>query len=192
MHYVSFLSVVVLAFLTSAASASYVNNGEFTSGAGGWTIANVDGAGGWRSSGGNPDGFFILNDNGSWSTDPTIKQEIAGLEIGRTYQVTGDYRFVHAGGSPTNAFGVEIDGLLWEFTPSAAWQSFSRSFVFTDESTLLRLTGERNGSDYSVGVDNIMITDITPDPDPSGVPLPASAMLGLPLMGVLALRRIRR
>src|SRR5690349_16007600 len=94
--------------LVSAASAQVIN-GTFdlsvpSNGSGnGWSSIHVDGSGGWRSSGGNPDGMFILNDNGNPATDPTISQVLTGLTVGVQYVVTGDFATIY-NGDRTNCF----------------------------------------------------------------------------------------
>src|SRR5437016_14648689 len=85
----------------AAASQSFAQNllinGDFelsvpNNGSGnGWTAFNNDGAGGWRSTGGNPNGTFILNDNGNTTTNPTIEQTLSGLTVGAFYRVSGDF-----------------------------------------------------------------------------------------------------
>lgn len=180
MRFQAFLIALVVTFCSSA-SAQTVINGDFELAATGWTATNVDGSGGHRTTGGNPNGFFILNSSGSPSTNPTLTQPIVGLIPGQSYQITGDYIRVHSGGVVIDEFGVEIDGNLWEFDLSSnvAWSSFDQTFTYTGGSNLLTLTGERH-ADNSAGVDNIAIALVIPEP---------GALSLLALCAPLALRR---
>jgi hypothetical protein len=71
-------------FSHGVASANLITNGDFETfvpsngTGGGWTSSNLDGAGGWRASGGNPDEHFVLNQAGQALTDPTISQTVGG------------------------------------------------------------------------------------------------------------------
>ncbi len=151
------IALAIFLLIATAQATNLVTNGTFDSNANGWTFFNVDGNGGYRSTGGNPGGGFIINDAGALGSDPTLQQSITGLIIGETYTVSGDYRMAH--GSPaSNAFGVQIDGNLFEFDlTSFSFSSFSETFVATSTSALLVLTGERNGTDTDPMVDNISI-----------------------------------
>jgi len=159
----------LLAMVAGASSQNLLVNGDFSlsvpnSGFGnGWTGVNIDGAGGWRASGGNPGGTYIINWNGS-STDPKLYQDVV-LTIGQTYRVSGDYSRgnIAYGGNPD--FGVEIDGHLWEYTipNSSAWRSFSNVFVATTANARLMLTGERYGDD-DPRVDNMVLEAVVPEP----------------------------
>lgn len=187
---------LALAFATASlgavASANLVINGDFeltvpNSGFGNsWTAANNDGAGGWRSTGGNPNGTYILNSNGDPNSNPTVSQLISGLTIGGTYVVSGDYATGNIGNGTDTDFGVSIDGNLWEYDVPASttvgWSHFSESFIASSSTVTLELSGERH-TDHDPRVDNISL-------ELRAVPEPATlAVLG---MGALALRRRRR
>jgi hypothetical protein len=183
-------SLLVLAAASQSFGQNLLTNGDLelsvpNSGTGnGWTAFNNDGAGGWRSTGGNPNGTFILNDNGNPSTNPTIEQTVSGLTVGTFYRVSGDYTIGNSV-QPTNFdFGVGIAGQQWEYTiPTSGWNHFSQVFQATSTSVLLVLTGERHG-DSDPRIDNI---DLRLEP----VPEPASlAILGFGAL--LALRSRRR
>jgi len=180
------------ASLGAVASANLVINGDFglsvpsNSTGNGWTSSHIDGAGGWRSSGGNPGGTFILNDNGTTASNPTLSQTISGLTVGGTYVVSGDYATGNIGSGTDTDFGVAIDGNLWEYDVPASttvgWSHFSESFIASSSTVTLELTGERH-ADHDPRVDNISL-------ELRAVPEPATlAVLGL---GALALRRRRK
>jgi hypothetical protein len=156
------LGVVGLIALTARPSqGQFVQNGTFDLIEPGtfWSAANIDGAGGWRPTDGNPTGHFILNDNGNPATDPTISQTINGLAGSATYQVTGDFRRVYSTGASAGSFGVAIDGnfLFQGENPLLTYAPFSFTFVAPGPSVVLSLAGERLGSDVDYSVDNINI-----------------------------------
>ncbi len=130
---------------------------------GGWTTTDGDSNGGWRSDAGLPDNGFVLNASGAFATDPTISQSVSGLIPGATYNVTGNFRsyysFASSGG--TKVFGVAVNHVfIFESAgiPEKTWHSFSGSFVASDTSALLQLSGERNGWDLDFAIDNIAMT----------------------------------
>ena len=176
-----------LGAFVATASADFIVNGDFelsvpnNGTANGWTAFNNDGAGGWRSTGGNPGGTYFLNDNGNQSTNPSIQQSITGLTIGQAYQISGDEMVANATNNNNLDFGVEIDGHLWEYNiPITSWLHFSEVFVATSTSATLLLTGERHG-DSDPRIDNIAL---------NAVPEPVSLVaLGV---GVAAILRKRR
>lgn len=186
---------LALALMTAAlgavASANLVANGDFGLGVpnigfgNSWTGIGNDGAGGWRSTGGNPNGCYFLNAAGSGTSNPGLSQDISGLIVGATYTVSGDYARGNIGGGSDLDFGVTIDGNTWEYDVPASstdWSHFSEDFVATSADVTLLLEGERHG-DHDPRVDNISL-------DLKSVPEPASmAVLGL---GALAMRRRRK
>lgn len=157
-----------LVAIVATGSAEFIVNGDFSlsvpsNGTGnGWTSFNIDGAGGWRSSGGLPDGTFFLNDSGG-STNPSIQQTITGLTIGQTYVISGDESVANISNGNNLDFGVEIDGHLWEYNiPVGSWLHFSETFVASSTTVTLLLTGERHG-DSDPRIDNI---SLMPVPEP--------------------------
>ena len=200
------VAAILLGSVT-AAPASLITNGTFDTfvpsngTGGGWTSANIDGAGGHRTTGGNPDAMFILNDGGASSTDPTISQTVPGLTVGAVYLIAGDYANEYGGfGSITDlSFGVLLDGLpILQLTgaPTDVFTPFSTTFTATSTSHTIGLAAERNSSDYEAKIDNISL-DLaeTPPPPPPSVPEPASALLlsaGLILLVGAARRRSRK
>lgn len=183
---------IVASGLAMPALAQTVVNGNFdlevprTSFGNGWTGFSNDGAGGWRSAGGNPGGFFILNDNGNGATDPSISQVLTGLIVGQEYQIAGDYANWIASntGAESLSFAADINGVEL-FTGARGtrnvWQPFSFTFVADAETATLRLRGEINSTDNDIAVDNIAIALI---PTPGAVALLAAA-------GLIAGRRRR-
>ncbi|MBX3110517.1 MAG: PEP-CTERM sorting domain-containing protein [Fimbriimonadaceae bacterium] len=190
MNKILLLASATLGF-AALSSANLVVNGDFSLtvpnvGFGnGWTGTLNDGAGGWRATGGNPDGTYIINSNGSTSSNPSLAQDITGLVVGATYVVSGDYARGNIGGGTDKDFGVTIDGNTWEYTvPSSDtdFAHFSEHFVATSSSVTLLLEAERHG-DHDARVDNISL-------ELESVPEPATmAVLGL---GALALRRRKK
>lgn len=138
------------------------NNGT----GGGWTTSNVESLA-WIGNGGNPGARILLNASGQAGTDPTIAQTVAGLAIGQSYTVGGDY-LIHAPlGSPTNSFGVLLDGvsILNLGNPGLAWTPFSVDFIATSTSHTLAFAAERNGTDHSYFVDNLRLQLVSvPEP----------------------------
>jgi hypothetical protein len=183
----TFITLALVAAGVASASADFIVNGDFSltvpsNGTGnGWTSFNVDGAGGWRSSGGNPGGMFILNDNGNTTTNPSIQQSISGLTVGVVYQISGDETVGNASNGSNLDFGVEIDNHLWEYNiPTASWLHFSETFVASSTTATLLVTGERH-ADNDPRIDNLSLV---------AVPEPASIILfGAGALAVLKRRR---
>lgn len=181
----------ILAVAGSAEAAAIVN-GDFddvvpSNGTGeGWTSFNIDFNGGWRAAPqSNVDdftNFFIINDAGQPGSDPTLQQLVAGLTIGMTYRITGEYERAYAGfgDGVAPSFGMEIVelGLLQAYGAPAGGGAATFSIEFTAAATehLLRLTAERSGDDSSYALDNIAIAAI---PEPAGAALLAFGLLAL-------------
>jgi hypothetical protein len=170
--------VLALASLTAAvagqAAAQTLVNGGFdvqVPGGGastGWTVSGVDGAGGWRGSGGNPGAFFILNAGGAAGSDPSISQLITDLVVGQEYEVSGTYASWIIASSPANgrSFAADIDGVeLFTGTASTigAWRPFSLTFIASAPSANLRLRAETNSTDNDFAVDSISVA-LVPSP----------------------------
>lgn len=184
--YKPFAFVLALGVI-STAHANMIINGDFSlsvpnSGTGnGWTAAQNDGAGGWRSTGGNPGGTFVLNDNGAAATDPTISQSVT-LVVGQQYQVSVDVARGNSSSSGNNDFRISIDGNNWNHPvplSTTAFVTYSHVFTATGTSATLLFAGEDFG-DSDPRIDNVVLT---------AVPEPFSMVaLGA---GLLALRRRR-
>ena len=138
---------------------------------GGWTSANTDGNGGWRATGFwfFFNGYWILNSNGAGGSDPTLTQTLHGLNVGMTYQVTGQYQNVwpQYGSSTAFSFGVFVNGSLRfqarkQDAPAGSWQSFTTTFTATSDTATLMFAGERNGDDSSWQIDNISVRSVNP------------------------------
>jgi len=142
-----------------------VVNGGFDANATGWTTANIDGNGGYRGTGGNPGGHFILNDNGRVGIDPTISQTLTGLTVGSTYVVRGSYTNIYNYGTVgTTAFAVDIDGTQVKtfVNPGVVWTPFSLRFTATAASQVLAFRGEINTTDIDISIDNISVRELLP------------------------------
>ncbi|HVP75745.1 MAG TPA: hypothetical protein VMS63_06970, partial [Gaiellaceae bacterium] len=98
-------------YVTTPWGPNLLSDGDFSQSvpsngaANGWTSTNIDGNGGWR-----PD-YFILNSNGSASTDPTISQSLT-VSPGVQYQISLYVTNVYPqyGGSSPNPFEVAVNG----------------------------------------------------------------------------------
>jgi hypothetical protein len=201
MHRIVFVailgSVLLVSGLSRRAAAAIIVNGDFDSSVpsngtgGGWTSLNIDSAGGWRSTGGNSGGVFILNDNGN-APDPTIMQLVTGLTAGVTYRLTGDYANEHQG-TGANTFAVDVDGVTLDkldYPGPGVWGSFSFDITASDTDLLIAFRAEIDGSDTDYKIDNISLVDVNAET----VPEPASlAIWGLGALGcaVAAHRRKR-
>ncbi len=190
------------------ASANLLQNGTFdtlvpsNSTGGGWTTENIDGAGGWRSTGGSPGSMFILNDNGASSTDPSISQEVSGLVIGSTYDLTGDYANVYRsyGSRGDDTFAVQVSSDSSTFTfhkfdyPGAdTWGHFAISFDSWANSLTISLFAEIDGDDTEYKIDNISLVLSDPGPGPDPIPEPATMLLfGTGLVGLMGVRLRRK
>lgn len=175
---------------SNPARATLITNGSFddfvpsNATGGSWTTSHIDANGGWRSttSENSFENFFIINENGPVNSDPSLSQTIAGLVVGQSYTVTGEFEsFRPSDGNPAaRAFGVEIVGLvLTEYRrPPSLLGSFELEFVATSATHVLRLTAERNGDDSAYAVDNIAMIETPPVAEP-GAALSLAGGLGL-------------
>ncbi len=162
------------AFTTETqAQGNLVSNGGFDTDAAGWTTNNLGLGAGYRSSKGNPGGFFVLDSSPLLVADPTISQIITGLAIGNTYIISGNYQYNidRGGGSPTDAsLGVAIDGVYLFTTAKPSlidlpkWLNFSFFYTATSTSAALSLSAQMNNTGVAYGIDNI---SMSPVPEPS-------------------------
>ncbi len=142
-----------------------VGNGGFDLNAEGWFWENIDFQGGWRSTGGNPGGNFIINQAGELATDPKLCQVVEGLAVGQSYRITGDYAsFAPRFGDPAkpDAFAVTLDGAVILELPrptpvSTDWTAFSTDLITGTEDPTVCFVAERDGDDSSFRVDNIAL-----------------------------------
>jgi hypothetical protein len=174
-----------------AAGDNMIVNGDFSltvpsDGFGnGWTgIGNQGGpgVGGWTSTGGNPGERFILNASGASSSDPAISQVIAGLIVGETYRVTGDFYLTHttSGSFTAKSLGAAIDGVFFfevarNEVVEGAWNALSFDFVALSETVTLMLVAERNNTDYGYSIDNVTMDVV---PGPGAIVLLSAGVLG--------------
>jgi hypothetical protein len=155
-----------------AASARPVFNGGFdlpvpSDGEGnGWRASMNDANGGWRASGGNPGGCFILNSSGEAGSDPAIQQRVDGLFLGFGYQILGEYTSAIHNDRPAGADAFVIDVstsangpwkpvLAASTTAIGAWTPFTAYFSADASSMWIRFRGETAGTDNDFKVDNI-------------------------------------
>jgi hypothetical protein len=188
----SFLLVAALSLgLAAPVHGESIVNGTFDTSVpsngtgGGWTSGTIDGAGGWRSTGGNPGGMFIINDNGSFGTDPFIQQLVSGLVAGNTYTLTGNYKNIYncCGSRGPNTFAIDVDGTTVAtlgYPGANVWGSFSLNIFAPDTDLLIRFRAEINGDDTEYAIDNISM-----NPSVTSVPEPNTLLLTLSGLGFL-------
>ncbi|MFN0215921.1 MAG: HYR domain-containing protein, partial [Saprospiraceae bacterium] len=144
-------------FLQTVTDENKVKNGTFNTSASYWQGYNIDWNGGYKSTGGNPGGYYSLNGNNSCSSDPTIKQWVDDLTSGKTYVISGDYR--GTGNSTAASFGILVDNQLIAQLPNpgAVWTPFSVTFTASDDEHQISFKGEMNCDATHYGIDNIRI-----------------------------------
>jgi hypothetical protein len=161
-------SAVTVSFkcASTTSGSNMCSNGDFSSSSActsSWTPLNNDNSAGWRSTGGNPGGYFLLNSNGAVATDPTIQQTLRGLVPGQWYTISGQRNNIENGafGNPSAlSFGIAIDNtvlLEQANTGGANWIPFSVQFKATATTHVLSISAERNGDDTQYGIDNVSV-----------------------------------
>jgi Concanavalin A-like lectin/glucanases superfamily/HYR domain/Secretion system C-terminal sorting domain len=145
-------------FLQTDTEENKAKNGTFNYGSTYWQAFNIDWNGGYKSTGGNPGGYYSLNGNGSCSSDPTLKQLISGLKVGKTYLISGDYR--GSGNSTAASFGIFVDNQMISQLPNpgSVWTYFSVTFTATASSHTIAFKGEMNCDATDYGIDNISVS----------------------------------
>lgn len=200
------LATALVLGMTGNAMGNLIQNGTFDTfvpsngTGGGWTSINIDGAGGHRTTGGNPDAMFILNDNGNPGSDPTLFQIVNGLTIGDTYRLTGDYAYAILNQGPqSNPFAVVLSASnsssQYDFAmPGTGWGNFSIDFAPWAQNMTISFLAEINGGDTDYKVDNISLVRLGGNTGGNGseVPEPISMLLFGSAMAVLAGSRVKR
>jgi hypothetical protein len=158
-------------------SAQTILNGNFdrpvpsNGAANGWISADINSAGGWHPSGGNPGGMFILNAEGLAITDPVLAQVLTGLVEGQIYLIRGQYTNWYFNARPANAPGfiAKVDSRTQFVGNSGAlnqWRDFTFAFIASSTTATVTFQAEAFGSDNDFAIDNITIeaTDCAPCP----------------------------
>ncbi len=194
-----FLTALLFLAYPVVSYGDLVTNGDFAtsvpsnaSGAG-WTSSTIDFAGGWRSTGGNPDESFILNSGSTPVPEPTIEQTVSGLTPGQQYELSWDYQLhVFSSGSSGDSFGVFIDDptisanhLFVGGNPTSDWVTESVIFTATSASHTFSFVAELSdpakgssaASDVSYRLDNVSLVSAVPEPS-STILFVVAAMLG--------------
>lgn len=165
--------------------AQSIRNGGFdlpvpsNQAANGWVSADINGSGGWRSTGGNPGGMFILNAEGLVITDPMVGQMLTGLISGQIYQVHGQYASWYYNARPLAApsFIAKVDSqttFIGESGELGRWRDFSFAFIATGMTATVTFQGEAFGTDNDFAIDNIWIEAIECAPCPADYDLDGS------------------
>jgi len=137
----------------------------------GWSFVTTGGSA-WHATGGNPGGYFTMNENGALDSDPTLSQSVTGLVIGKEYRIQGEYRSFapdFGDADKPDAFAVQLEPqpggqgptILVELprpSPDAtAWTAFRADFVATGSTETITFVAERDGDDSSFDVDNLCL-----------------------------------
>ena len=120
--------------VTGNLGGELASNGGFDTSINNWT--QVGSFIEYRTSGGNPDAYVVLNDIGSGGSDPGLKQVINGFIIGETYTIKGDYQNSYnccGAFIGQTAFGIDLDGneIAALPNPGTSWSPFSITFTAT-------------------------------------------------------------
>lgn len=138
-------------------------NGGFDTDATGWTFVGNDGGGGYRASGGFPDGGFArINAAGACGSDPSVSQQLDGLGVGVSYTIGGVYRpFAPSFGSPSaESFVIRVGGaILLQLArgPQDEWTAFQTTFTASSTSALVEFLSEFGCDDSSYDLDNVSL-----------------------------------
>jgi PEP-CTERM motif-containing protein len=192
-RWISLVLTVGLAIVGQPAVSHAVNliqNGDFeivapSNATGGfWTTFNIDGAGGWQATGGNPGGNFILSAAGQAATDPTAEQSVSGLTVGALYAIGVDVACGHPGFCPGtgNSFGILLDNNMATpifeapTPPTGEFVHFGTLFTATNTMHVIGIAGERNQTDADPRIDNVTLECVRNCPAET-VPEPTTLLL---------------
>ncbi len=145
---------------------SFVNGG-FDTDATGWAFVGNDGSGGYRASGGFPDGGFArLNAAGACGSDPSVSQQIDGFGVGVSYTIRGVYRpyAPSFGSASAESFVIRVGGaivLQLARGPVDVWTAFEATFTATSANALVEFLSEFGCDDSSYDLDNVSF-EVTP------------------------------
>jgi hypothetical protein len=174
----------------SPAGGDLVADGGFELGTSGWTLANIDFAGGWRVAGGSPGGTVILNSNGLVATDPSMERTITGLVAGERYRLRLDFASMYVLGTnfPSDSFEIHLNGTKVFGAATSGnrdWRHANLTFIASANSVRLRIVAEANGTDNDYKIDNVSAV-LFPLPPPCFADVNASgAVDGVDLAAVL-------
>jgi hypothetical protein len=171
-------------------AVNLIQNGDFelsvpSNGSGNfWTTFNIDSAGGWQGTGGNPGGSFILNAAGEAATDPTAEQSVSGLTVGALYAIGVDVACGHPGfcSGTGNSFGILLDNntatpiFQAPTPPTGAFVHFGTQFTATNTMHFIGFAGERNQTDADPRIDNVTLECLRNCPAET-VPEPTTLLL---------------
>jgi hypothetical protein len=188
-------------FAVNAAQAAVITNGNFESGATGWTFSGNVGlatqyGGGFYWGGGSvaQNGKYAVAFNGGDSAPNGQVAQILATTAGTSYTVGFNY----GASSPSvqslnwSIFGVDANvalasGLVSDTNPAGLLNSYTFVFVANSAATTLRFRDYSGNNTYS---NDGLLDNVTVTANPAAVPESGSlALLGLGMLGLCIRRR---